>query len=111
MDDTPDERDPTTVRMDLLVDQVNALLGRMDEVLRHDRGNVQTVIHKTAGMGAWGSAAVTACMFTFLGLILLAVVVVPEVHDLRAWNDIIRAKISRLEAPSGAGAGTQEKPK
>jgi hypothetical protein len=84
--------------MDLLVDQVNSLLGRMDEVLRHDRGHTQTVVHKTAGMGPWGAAAVTACMFTFLGLILLAVVLVPEVHDLRAWNDINRGKVAKLEA-------------
>lgn len=97
-----DDRDPGTVRMDLLVDQVNALLGRMDDVLRQDRSQTQTVIHRTAGMGPWGAAAVTACMFTFLGLILLAVVVVPEVHDLRAWNDIIRAKIAGIEKTNPA---------
>lgn len=93
-----DDRDPATVRTDLLVDQVNALISKFDEVLQQDRGHTQTVIHKTAGMGAWGAAAVTACMFTFLGLILLAIVIVPEVHDLRAWNDINRAKIARIEA-------------
>lgn len=97
-DDAADSRDESTVRMDLLVDQVNLLLSRMDEVIRHDHGNTQTVIHKTAGMGPWGAAAVTACMFTFLGLILLAVVMIPDLHDLRAWNDINRAKIARLEA-------------
>ena len=106
MDIAPDERDAETVRMDLLVDQVNALLGKMDEVLKADRGNTQTVIHKTAGMGPWGAAAVTACMFTFLGLIGLAVVLIPELHDLRAWNDINRAKIARLEAKP-----SQEQPK
>lgn len=95
--ETTDERDPDTVRTDLLIDQVNALCARMDTLLAADRGQTQTVIHKTAGMGAWGAAAVTACMFTFLGLILLAVVVVPEVHDLRAWNDILRAKTAKLE--------------
>lgn len=106
MADAPDEdeRDQTTVRMDLLVDQVNALLGRMDDVLRHDGGNTQTVIHKTAGMGPWGAAAVTACMFTFLGLILFALVVLPTLHDLQAWQDVIRGKVSKLEASQ-----TQEK--
>jgi class 3 adenylate cyclase len=99
MDANPeDDRDPSTVRMDLLVDQVNALLGRMDEVIRHDHGTTQTVIHKTAGMGAWGAAAVTACMFTFLGLILFALVVLPTLHDLQAWQDIMRQRISRIEA-------------
>jgi len=105
MDANPeDDRDPSTVRMDLLVDQVNALLGRMDDVLRHDHGNTQTVIHKTAGMGPWGAAAVTACMFTFLGLILFALVVLPTLHDLQAWQDVIRGKVSKLES-----AKTQEK--
>lgn len=93
-----DERDPETIRTDLLIDQVNALCARMDAVLASDRGNTQTVVHKTAGMGAWGAAAVTACMFTFLGLILLSVVMIPEIHDLRAWNDILRSKAAKLES-------------
>lgn len=92
-----DDRDPDTVRFDLLVDQVNALVGKMDAVIERG-GNTQTVIHKTAGLGPWAAAAVTACFFTFLGLILLAVALVPEIHDLRAWNDINRAKIAKLEA-------------
>lgn len=104
MDESPDDRDASTVRMDLLVDQVNVLLSRMDEVIRHDHGNTQTVIHKTAGMGAWGAAAVTACMFTFLGLILFALVVLPTLHDLQAWQDVIRGKVSKLESSQ-----TQEK--
>lgn len=92
-----DDRDPDTVRFDLLVDQVNALVGKMDAVI--DRGgNTQTVIHKTAGMGPWAAAAVTACFFTFLGLILLAVVILPDLHDLQAWQDIMRQKIAKLEA-------------
>lgn len=88
-----DDRDPDTVRFDLLVDQVNALVGKMDAVIERG-GNTQTVIHKTAGMGPWGAAAVTACFCCMLGLIFIAL----DMHDLRAWNDINRAKIAKLEA-------------
>lgn len=96
-----DDRDPSTVKLDLLVDQVNALCASMAAAMEARGNNTQTVIHKTAGMGPWAAAAVTACFFTFLGLILLAVALVPEIHDLRAWNDINRAKIARLEAHTG----------
>lgn len=95
-----DERDPETVKVDLLVDQVNSLLSKMDAVLENRGNNSQTVevTHKTAGMGPWAAAAVTACFFTFLGLILLAVVILPDLHDLQAWQDIMRSKIAKLEA-------------
>lgn len=79
------------VRIDKLVD-------RMDAFLDHQQGgNVQTVIHKSTGIGPWGAAAVTACFMTFLGMILLAIVVIPELHDLKAWSDIYRSKIYALE--------------
>ena len=92
-----DDRDPDTVRFDLLVDQVNALVGKVDAVI--DRGgNTQTVIHKTAGMGPWAAAAVTACFFTFLGLILLAMLILPDIHDLKAWSDIYRTRIQEISA-------------
>lgn len=77
---------------------LNKLADRMDLFLDHHQGgNVQTVIHKSAGIGAWGAAAVTACFMTFMGMILLAIVVIPELHDLKAWSDIYRSKIYALE--------------
>lgn len=95
-----DERDPETVKVDLLVDQVNSLLSKMDAVLENRGNNSQTVevTHKTAGMGPWAAAAVTACFFTFLGLILLAILILPDLHDMKAWQDVMRQKITRLEA-------------
>lgn len=92
-----DERDPDTVKVDLLVDQVNALLTKMDQVM--ERGHQsQTVIHKSEGMGAWGAAAVTACCFTFLGLILFAFIVLPDVHDLKAYQQNHEKRINKLES-------------
>lgn len=93
-----DDRDPDTVRFDLLVDQVNALVGKMDAVIETRGSNTQTVIHKTAGLGPWGAAAVTACFFTFLGLILLAMLILPDIHDLKAWSDIYRTRIQEISA-------------
>lgn len=92
------ELDPSTVKLDLLTDHVNLLVTRLDAVLQQDnKGTTQTVIHQHAGMQAWGVAAVVACFFTFLGLILFAMVVIPELHDLKAWSDIYRSKIYTLE--------------
>jgi hypothetical protein len=97
--DVPDDRDPSTRRVDLLVDQVNLLCSKFDEMIeRAPPGQIVTVTHRTHGIGAWTAAAVTACFFTFLGLILVAIMLVPDVHDLQAWSDILRSKVARLEA-------------
>jgi hypothetical protein len=94
-----DERDPATVRVDLVVDQVNALCAKIDQYMdRAPPGQNVHVTHRTPGMSAGMAAAVTACFFTFLGLILLAIVLIPDVHDLQAWSDILRAKVAKLEA-------------
>jgi len=93
-----DDRDPSTVKLDLLVDQVNALCASMAAAMENRGNNTQTVIHKTAGLGPWGAAAVTACFFTFLGLILLAIMILPDLHDLKAWSDIYRTRIQEISA-------------
>lgn len=96
-----DDRDPDTVRFDLLVDQVNTLCAKMDAAMEAKGNNTAgdvTVVHKTAGMGPWAAAAVTACFFTFLGLILLAMLILPDLHDLKAWSDIYRTRIQEISA-------------
>jgi hypothetical protein len=91
--------DPTTVKIDVLIDTVSALCSRLDEYSKTDssHNNHQTVIHKSEGMTAWGAAAVAACFFTFLGLILFAIIILPDIHDLQAWSDIYRQRITALE--------------
>lgn len=59
--------------------------------------HTQTVVHQHSGMSTWGAVAVTSCIFTFLGLILFSLVVIPELHDLKAWSDVYRSKIYALE--------------
>lgn len=99
--------DDSTTRADLAIDMVNQLCAKVDvsmeefrELVKQRGGNTQKfeATVKTAGMGPWAAAAVTACFFTFLGLILLAVVILPDLHDLQAWQDIMRQKIAKLEA-------------
>lgn len=90
--------DPNVVRTDVLIDRVNALTDTIDKLIRHESSTTtQTVIHKSSGVGPWAAAAICACFFTFLGLILFALVVIPEMHDLKAWSDIYRSKIYTLE--------------
>jgi len=96
----------STTRADLAIDMVNQLCAKVDVSMEEFRelvkaranGNTQTVIHKTAGLGPWGAAAVTACFFTFLGLILLAIMILPDLHDLKAWSDIYRTRIQEISA-------------
>lgn len=98
-----DFRDPATVRLDLLIDQINRLTEGLDKAVNFEpHSHNYTVTHSSEGMGAWGTAAVTACFFTFLGLILFAVWVIPNVHDLMAWRDIHQNHISALEAKDKA---------
>lgn len=78
---------------------LNKLADRMDVFLDHHQGgNVQTVIHKSAGIGPWGAAAVTACFFTAMMLIGFALIVLPELHDHKAWIDLYRGQIAKVQS-------------
>lgn len=67
------------------------------------RGNsaVQTVVHRSEGPGPLLAAAIAVCFCTILGLILFAIWVVPEVHDLKAWQDTLRQQVAQLKAERG----------
>lgn len=80
--------------------KIDSLVERLDVFIEQSQqgSTSQTVIHKTAGMGAWGAAAVTACFMTFLAMIIITIFAVHEMHDLRAWSDTYRAQIATLKA-------------
>lgn len=80
------------VRIDKLVDRIDSLLDH------HGSPHTQTVIHRTAGMGPWGAAAVTACFLTYLSLVILAIWASFQVNNLWAWKDVHAAKIAVLES-------------
>ncbi|HKS95553.1 MAG TPA: hypothetical protein VJV74_05400 [Terriglobia bacterium] len=81
------------------IDQLTARVGELVKLLAEDqgRGHVQKVIHQTQGMGAWGAAAVTACFFTSLMLIGLSIVVIPDLHDLKAWESIFGRDLAAIK--------------
>ena len=79
--------------------QIDSLVGRLDALIELQQNrNHFVVTQKQEGLGGWNIAAVCACFFTMFALIIALIVIIPEVHDLRAWRDIHSAKIARLEA-------------
>lgn len=101
--DKDDPRSVSTARFDVLVDQINALTAVIEKQIIQESerklGPVQEVLitQRTEGMGAWGVAAVTACFFTVLCLILFAIWVVPAVHDLQAYSQQHSDRLGKLE--------------
>lgn len=90
--DSSDDLLDYTSKIDALVDRIDALL----ENQQAGRNDVR-VTHTQTGMGAWGAAAVTACFFSTLIVIAFAIVVIPEIHDLRAWQTIFGRDISTMK--------------
>ena len=81
-----------TSKVDALVDRIDALL---DSQARGQ--NAITVTHTQAGMGPWGAVAVTACLFTTLMVIALAIVILPDIHDLKAWQGVYGRDLSAMK--------------
>lgn len=83
-------------------DTIPELVSRIDGLIAileaQDNKSHITVTHTQAGLSGWNVAAVCACFFTMFALIIALIVIVPDVHDLRAWRDIFSGKIARLEA-------------
>jgi hypothetical protein len=87
----------TERQIDLLLDQMVDLSGIVKEIAS-SRGQSQTVVHKTQGIGGWASAAVVACFATWVVIILSAIYFVPTLHDLNAWEQILNTRITKLES-------------
>lgn len=82
-----------------VVDKLDGLCARIDSLLEsHDKKGHVNVTHTQAGMGAWGGAAIAACFFSTLMVVALAIVVIPELHDDRAWLDQYRQQIAKMQA-------------
>jgi hypothetical protein len=61
-------------------------------------GNTQTVIHKTQGMGTVGVICATVCVMCVVILILGAIIFVPDIHDLRAWQSTFGRDLAAIKA-------------
>jgi len=72
------------------------VLALVAELRRQERHGI-TVTHTQAGMGHWGAVAVTACLFTTLMVIALAIVILPDIHDLKAWQNVFGRDIAAMK--------------
>ncbi len=92
-----DTRTPEVRRLDYMADLVADMTKAVEKVIQNP-GQTQRIIYKTEGMGMIGVVCATICVMTLVCLILGAILVVPELHDQRAWTDILRSKVAKLEA-------------
>lgn len=101
-DDLPgvtDRRTADVRRMDYLRDQVieiNELVKTLVEKI--PQGQIQHVVYETKGMGAIGVICAAICGLCVLFLLLGAIFIVPELHDLKAWQDILRKDVAKIQA-------------
>jgi hypothetical protein len=99
-----DTRSPEVRRLDYMADLVVRLTESVQKVIEHaPHSHTQTIIHKTQGMGTVGVICATVSIMCVLFMILGAIVFVPDIHDLKAWNDITRKDIARLQAQQEKG--------
>lgn len=85
---------------DVAAEQVERLCGRLDSLLDElakGHGTVQTVVHKSSGMGPWGAAAVCACFMTYLALVLFALWSVFQINNLTAWKDVYGRELAGIK--------------
>ena len=100
------ERTPEQIRYDATADQIRETAQVAREVADMVRelvsngahGNVQTVIHKTQGMGVVGVICATICVMCIVVLILGAIIFVPDIHDLNAWVGVFGRDIEHVKA-------------
>jgi hypothetical protein len=97
---------PTGKDFDVLIVQMQDLAAAVEKLIeRVPQGQTQTVIHKTAGMGAVGiiCAVVSVCCLLVLGGIGWMVAIElnkqnSELHDLHAWKDVHSNDLAALKA-------------
>lgn len=86
-------------RVDAMLDAVVDLTTVVKEIVHTQRNsNTQTIVHQ--GMGMWGIAAIVACFATWVMLIVMYLLIVPDIHDVKAWQDILRKDVAKLQAES-----------
>ena len=89
MDETTDEM--------LLGEQAERLAELVSRLAETGGNNVQTVIHRTEGPTPWLAAAIAVMFCTLFFLLLFAAWVIPNLHDLQAWQQIHEKRINKLE--------------
>ena len=98
-----DDRRRDAQRYDAICDQVIAMNELVKELVEKiPQGQTQTVLYKTEGPGVWivictVISAVVSIMCIVV-LIVAAILIVPDFHDIKAWQDILRRDVARLQA-------------
>ena len=75
-----------------LVEVLGRLSDRLDDI--QSSRNAINVTHTQSGIGNWATAAIVACFCTWFGLILMMF----DLHDLRAWVDVLKQRVTMLES-------------
>lgn len=106
-DDAPDydPRTPEQIRYDAIGDQVREATRLVREVAETVReftvgghGNVQTVIHKTEGMGIVGGICASICVLCVVFIVVIVIFINGALRDLWAWKDVHANDIAALKA-------------
>lgn len=84
---------------DAFCDQATRIEESVNKLLDHmGHSQNQTVYHVQKGMGSIGIVCAAICGLCVLFLILGSILIVPELHDAKAWLDILRRDVARLQA-------------
>lgn len=77
--------------------QVSRLAEISEKIISKDTSSQVVHIHKTEGATNWGTAAIVACFCTWLFIIVFSVIIVADIHDLKAWSDINKNDIATIK--------------
>jgi hypothetical protein len=69
----------------------------VDQIGSHERGTVQTVIHKSSMGGFIAGLAVAACLGSFWYTMDVARTIHNEIRDLTAWKDIYGRDLAAMK--------------
>lgn len=91
-----------TVEDELLAElrRTNDTVTLLVESLARGGGFGNARVSQTFGgsIGAWQVASVCACFFTMFALIIALIFIVPQLHDLQAWEGVINRDVAVIKA-------------
>lgn len=84
-------------KLDLLANRLDRLAEISERLVSKDTSTQVVHIHKTEGVTNWGTAAIVACFCTWLFIIVFSVIIVADIHDIKAWSDINKNDIATIK--------------
>lgn len=84
------------------VSRTNADLRELIDIVRQASGNTNTVVHKTSMggfiVGIVAGVAIATCVASVWYTKDVADKVHDDIRDLKAWSEVLRSKVAKLEA-------------